>query len=43
MIDSIDARKKEIINILNEVSDFIKKFYDICNNIVSNYDEKRNN
>ena len=42
-IDSIDIRIKEIINILNEVSDFMKKFYDICNNIVSNYDEKRNN
>ena len=43
MIDSIDIRIKEIINILNEVSDFMKKFYHICNNIVSNYDEKRNN
>ena len=43
VIDSIDLKIKETINILNKFSDFMKKFYEICNTIVENYNVKNRN
>ena len=43
MIDSIDSKIKETINILIEFSIFMKQFYDISNTIVENYNVKNRN
>ena len=43
VIDSINSKIKEAINILNEFSNFMKKFYDISNTIVTNYNAKSRN
>ena len=43
VINSIDLKIKETINILNEFSIFMKQFYDINNTIVENYNVKNRN
>ena len=43
VIDSIDSKIKETINILIEFSIFMKQFYDISNSIVENYNVKNRN
>ena len=43
VIDSIDSKIKETINILNEFNDFMKKFYEISNTIIENYNVKNRN
>lgn len=43
VINLIDLKIKETINILNEFSIFMKQFYDINNTIVENYNVKNRN